>query len=54
MKGLVMFNAVQLGNNLRVGGERRGLSQQEVADILQLLRTAVTNIESGSREVLWS
>lgn len=46
-----MLNAVQLGNNLRAARERRGLSQQEVADSLQIPRTAVTNIESGLREV---
>lgn len=50
-KGVVMLNAVQLGSNLRAARERRGLSQQEVGDSLGLPRTAVTNIESGSREV---
>jgi len=51
IKGVAMLNAVQLGNNLRAARERRGLSQQEAADVLQLPRTAVTNIESGNREV---
>lgn len=46
-----MLDAVQLGNNLRAARERRGLSQQEAADVLHLPRTAVTNIEAGSREV---
>jgi Zn-dependent peptidase ImmA (M78 family)/transcriptional regulator with XRE-family HTH domain len=46
-----MLNALQLGNHLRAARERRGLSQQEVADSIQLPRTAVTNIESGLREV---
>jgi Zn-dependent peptidase ImmA (M78 family)/transcriptional regulator with XRE-family HTH domain len=50
-KGVVMLNGVQLGNNLRAARERRGLGQQEAADFLHLPRTAVTNIESGSREV---
>jgi Zn-dependent peptidase ImmA (M78 family)/DNA-binding XRE family transcriptional regulator len=51
MKGVAILTAVQLGNNLRAARERRGLSQQEVADVLHLPRTAVTNIESGVREV---
>jgi Zn-dependent peptidase ImmA (M78 family)/transcriptional regulator with XRE-family HTH domain len=46
-----MFDAVQLGNNLRAARERRGLSQQQVAEAMNLPRTAVTNIESGNREV---
>jgi Zn-dependent peptidase ImmA (M78 family)/DNA-binding XRE family transcriptional regulator len=46
-----MLDAVQLGNHLRAAREHRGLSQQEVADALSLPRTAVTNIESGNREV---
>lgn len=46
-----MLTAVQLGRNLRAARERRGLSQQEVADILKLPRTAVTNIESAQRDV---
>jgi transcriptional regulator with XRE-family HTH domain len=46
-----MLDAVQLGNRLRAARERRGLSQQEVAETLNLPRTAITNIESGIREV---
>jgi len=46
-----MIDATQLGNRLRVARERRGLSQQAVADALDLPRTAVTNMESGSRAV---
>ena len=46
-----MLDAVQLGHNLRTAREGRGLSQQEVADLLSLPRTAITNIESGNREV---
>ena len=46
-----MLDAVQLGNNLRAARERRGLSQVQVAEVLNLPRTAVTNIESGNREV---
>jgi len=30
--GVNMFDAVQLGNNLRAARERRGLSQQQVAE----------------------
>lgn len=46
-----MLTSVQLGNSLCAARERRGLSQQAVAEALKLPRTAVTNIESGSREV---
>lgn len=46
-----MLTSVQLGNSLCAARERRGLSQQAVAEALNLPRTAVTNIESGSREV---
>lgn len=46
-----MSDAVQLGLRLRAARERRGLSQQAVADALGLPRTAVTNMESGNRAV---
>jgi Zn-dependent peptidase ImmA (M78 family)/DNA-binding XRE family transcriptional regulator len=45
------INAVQLGERLRTAREKRGLSQQTVADALCLPRTAVTNMESGNRAV---
>jgi Zn-dependent peptidase ImmA (M78 family)/transcriptional regulator with XRE-family HTH domain len=47
----IMIDAAQIGRRLRVARERRGLSQQEVADTLKLPRTAVTNIETGNRAV---
>jgi len=46
-----MIDAAQIGLRLRAARERRGLSQQEVADALKLPRTALTNIESGNRSV---
>src|ERR1700683_1943989 len=46
-----MLDATQLGLRLRSTRERRGLSQQAVAQALNLQRTAVTNIESGTRAV---
>src|SRR5690606_8962344 len=46
-----MIDAAQLGFRLRAARERRGLSQQAVADALGLPRTAVTNMESGNRAV---
>lgn len=46
-----MMDAMQLGVRLRAARERRGLSQQSVADALALPRTAVTNIELGIRVV---
>lgn len=45
------INAVQLGERLRTAREKRGFSQQAVAEILSLSRTAVTNIEMGNRNV---
>jgi Zn-dependent peptidase ImmA (M78 family)/transcriptional regulator with XRE-family HTH domain len=45
------MDAVQLGDRLRAARERRGLSQQAVADALGLPRTAVTNMETGARAV---
>lgn len=46
-----MNNAAQLGHRLRNAREKRGLSQQAVAEALGLPRTAVTNIEIGSRSL---
>jgi Zn-dependent peptidase ImmA (M78 family)/transcriptional regulator with XRE-family HTH domain len=46
-----MIDAAQLGSRLRAARERRGLSQQAVADALKLPRTAVTNMETGNRTV---
>lgn len=40
-----------LGERLRESREFLGLSQQEVADLLELTRPAVTNIETGKRKV---
>lgn len=45
------MDATQLGNRLRAARERRGMSQQAIADALGLPRTAVTNMETGSRAV---
>ena len=47
-----MIDAAQIGLRLRAARERRGLSQQEVADALKLPRTALTNIESGNSQRL--
>jgi Zn-dependent peptidase ImmA (M78 family)/transcriptional regulator with XRE-family HTH domain len=47
----VRMDAAQLGNRLRAARDRRGLSQQAVADALGLPRTAITNIETGARAV---
>ena len=46
-----MIDAAQLGHRLRSARERNGTSQQVVAEALSLPRTAITNIESGSRSV---
>jgi len=46
-----MIDATQLGHRLQVARERRRLSQQAVANVLDLPRTAVTNMENGNRAV---
>ena len=46
-----MFDTKQLGFRLRSARERRSLSQQMVAQALNLQRTAITNIEAGTRAV---
>ena len=46
-----MSDAAQLGPRLRDAREKRGLSQQAVAEALGLPRTAVTNIEAGNRSL---
>ena len=46
-----MSDAAQLGPRLRDAREKRGLSQQAVAEALGLPRTAVTNIETGNRSL---
>lgn len=42
---------LNLGERLRSARERRGISQQAVAEALGLPRTAVTNMETGKRTV---
>lgn len=46
-----MSDAAQIGLRLRNAREKLGLSQQAVADVLGLPRTAVTNIETGNRSL---
>ncbi len=46
-----MADVKWFGERLRVARERRGLNQQEVADALGLPRTAVTNMETGNRQI---
>lgn len=46
-----MIDAKELGLRLRAMREKRGLSQDAVAEALSLPRTAVTNIETGIRSV---
>jgi Zn-dependent peptidase ImmA (M78 family)/DNA-binding XRE family transcriptional regulator len=46
-----MIDAGKIGIRLRDAREQRGLSQQDVADAVKLPRTAVTNIETGSRSL---
>ena len=46
-----MIDAMQLGLRLRAMREKRGLTQDAVAEALRLPRTAVTNIEAGTRSV---
>jgi Zn-dependent peptidase ImmA (M78 family)/transcriptional regulator with XRE-family HTH domain len=46
-----MTEAALIGSRIREARERRGISQQKVADALAIPRTAVTNIEAGTRRV---
>jgi Zn-dependent peptidase ImmA (M78 family)/transcriptional regulator with XRE-family HTH domain len=46
-----MTEAALIGRRIREARERRDISQQKVADALGIPRTAVTNIEAGSRNV---
>lgn len=41
----------RLGETLRRSRERLGFTQDEVAEVLKVQRTAVTNIERGQRKV---
>ena len=45
------MEAVELGRRLRVARDARGLSQQAVAEVLSVPRTAVTQWEAGNRSV---
>ena len=45
------MHAKDLGSRLRRARESRGLSQQAAAQALDLPRTAVTQLEAGSRSV---
>lgn len=46
-----MIDATQLGLRMRAMREKRGLTQEAVAEALRLPRTAVTNMEAGARSV---
>jgi Zn-dependent peptidase ImmA (M78 family)/transcriptional regulator with XRE-family HTH domain len=46
-----MIDATQLGLRMRAMREKRGFTQEAVAEALRLPRTAVTNIEAGARSV---
>lgn len=46
-----MTEAALIGRRIREARERRDISQQKVADALGIPRTAVTNIEAGTRSV---
>lgn len=46
-----MLDAATLGRRLKAARERRGLSQQSAAEALDVPRTALTNIEAGTRSV---
>lgn len=41
----------EFGANLRAARKRAGLTQQELADRINLTRTSVTNIERGSQRI---
>lgn len=45
------INLRELGNNLQEARKRRGLTQEQVAEILNVARTTITAIEKGERRV---
>lgn len=51
IKREAVVDMMNLGERLRSARERRGISQQAVADAIGLPRTAVTNMETGKRSV---
>lgn len=45
------MNPIELGRRLRIAREARGLSQQAAAQMLDVPRTAITQMEAGNRSV---
>jgi transcriptional regulator with XRE-family HTH domain len=48
------MDAVALGRGLRLLRERRGLSQERLAELIGSNAASLSRIEAGSRDVLWS
>lgn len=48
------LDAVALGRGLRHLRERRGLSQERLAELIGSNAASLSRIEAGSRDVLWS
>lgn len=48
------MDAVALGRGLRHLRERRGLSQERLAELIGSNAASLSRIEAGSRDVLWS
>jgi transcriptional regulator with XRE-family HTH domain len=48
------LDALALGRGLRLMRERRGLSQERLAEMIGSNAASLSRIEAGSRDVLWS
>jgi transcriptional regulator with XRE-family HTH domain len=48
------MDSVALGRGLRLLRERRGLSQERLAELIGSNAASLSRIEAGRRDVLWS
>ncbi|HEY3374932.1 MAG TPA: helix-turn-helix transcriptional regulator [Candidatus Aquicultor sp.] len=46
-----MLNEITLGQNIEQARVNAGLNQQQLADLVELDRSAISRVESGSRKV---
>jgi transcriptional regulator with XRE-family HTH domain len=48
------MDSVALGRGLRLLRERRGISQERLAELISSNAASLSRIEAGRRDVLWS